>query len=155
MICTCGYGRPGETCLGNRQDCIAKEPCAGGAWILGEADFRSQGGAAHGVCSVCKKEPRAHPDKQFEIRWIDNGREPQCAPDPNFPEGKDIDMSDALQPGWPTCRTELPYPAKRCGLYVVTCRHCDLSVAITTAGRPDDPRSARVGCLQKAKGAIH
>jgi len=26
----------------------------------------------------------------FHIKWIDRGREPQCAPDPAYPNGKDL-----------------------------------------------------------------
>lgn len=81
----------------------------------------------------------------FKIRWIDHHREPQCAPDPNYPDGKDIPLP---HPAPKSCRVELPYPAKRCGVYIVECSICRLSVAITTAGRPDDPRSAQLPCLR-------
>jgi hypothetical protein len=77
------------------------------------------------------------------IEWIDSGREPQCKPDPNYPDGKDI---PALSAGRPTCRVELPYPAKRCGVYIVECETCGLRYAVTTAGRPDDPRSIMMVC---------
>lgn len=61
-ICTCGYGRPGETCLGNRSDCFYRAPCVGGAFEVDpRSDFRRAGGAAGGLCSVCGKEPREHP----------------------------------------------------------------------------------------------
>jgi C4-type Zn-finger protein len=42
--------------------------------------------------------------------------------------------------------TELPYPAKRCGIYLVVCERCGYSAAITTAGRPDDPRKVTLPC---------
>lgn len=79
----------------------------------------------------------------FHIEWIDNGREPQCAPNPKYPNGVDLNSarSDQL-----SCETALPYPAKRCGLYIVTCLDCGLRAAATTAGRPDDPRSIRMPC---------
>lgn len=83
--------------------------------------------------------------KQFDITWIDGEREPQVAPNPAYQHGVDIDTSLA---GEPSCMTPLPYPARRIGLYRVICRICGLSVAITTAGRPDDPRSLRVRCKQ-------
>lgn len=79
----------------------------------------------------------------FDIEWFDREREPQCAPNPNYPNGKDIDCSDNAEI---TCTVELPYPAKRCGLYVVHCSRCGLNIALTTAGRPDDPRSVKIGC---------
>lgn len=94
-------------------------------------------------------------DDRFKVVWHDRGREPQCAPDPAFPDGRDLDMTDVLVEGWPTCRAELPYPAKRCGIYVVECKACGLTVGITTAGRPDDPRSVRVGCRKPDKQDVH
>ena len=80
----------------------------------------------------------------FKIDWIDRGREPQCAPDPAYPNGKDLDGAKVL--GVPTCKVDLPYPAKRCGLYYVECNICGYIAIITTAGRPDDPRSALFPC---------
>lgn len=81
----------------------------------------------------------------MKIEWIDDHREPQCAPDPAYPRGKDLDASH----GGPSCMTVLPYPAKRCGLYVVECERCGVRVACTTAGRPDDPRSIKIACARK------
>ena len=68
----------------------------------------------------------------------------QCDPDPDFPEGKHVILSAA---GVPTCEVDLPYPAPECGLLIVKCALCNLQVALTAAGRPDDPRSVRVPCL--------
>jgi hypothetical protein len=79
----------------------------------------------------------------FTIEWIDRMREPRCAPDPAYPEGKDADMTLGAAR---TCKVDLPYPAKRCGIYIVACGDCGLRVGITTAGRPDDPRSATLPC---------
>lgn len=64
MSCTCGYGIRGSAeCLGNRSDCAVKAPCLGGAFLVDvKCDFRRQGGAAGGLCSVCGKEPREHAD---------------------------------------------------------------------------------------------
>lgn len=81
----------------------------------------------------------------MKIEWHDSGREPCCAPDPSYPDGKDIDGSLGAEK---TCTVGLPYPAKRCGVYIVGCEVCGLKVGITTAGRPDDPRSVKLGCLQ-------
>lgn len=77
-----------------------------------------------------------------KVDWIDHKREPQCAPDAGYPSGKDLDCSD----GAPSCKIDLPYPAKRCGLYIVECEICGYRVGITTAGRPDDPRSVKMPC---------
>ena|ERR1700686_4749398 len=82
------------------------------------------------------------------VKWIDRYREPQCPPNPEFPEGVDIDHSS---PGQKTCRTELPYPAPRCGYWYVECKTCGYNVIITTAGRPDDPRSATLLCMAKPR----
>lgn len=80
----------------------------------------------------------------IKVEWIDHGREPQCEPDPAFPMGKDLDISA----GASSCVATLPYPAKRCGYFVVECSKCGMSVAVTTAGRPDDPRSLRMPCKE-------
>ena len=80
-----------------------------------------------------------------KVEWIDSGREPQCPPNPKFPNGIHIDVSM----GQPVaCKVELPYPAKRCGRYVITCEACSLRMHVTTAGRPDDPRSIKLRCLR-------
>jgi hypothetical protein len=79
--------------------------------------------------------------------WVDGGREPQCAPDPAYPEGKHLDISDGARL---SCITGLDWPAPRCGYWLVECKECDLSVMVTTAGRPDDPRSIRLACKVKA-----
>ena len=79
----------------------------------------------------------------FKIDWIDAGREPACPPNPNYPDGIDLDLAGRAKN---TCNIELPYPAKRCGHYRVECKICGLTIGCTTAGRPDDPRSMRVAC---------
>lgn len=84
---------------------------------------------------------------QFRIEWIDGGREPRCAPDPAYPTGKDIRISKEFDGR--NCLVELPYPARRCGFYLVECSMCGVRVAVTTAGRPDDPRSAQIPCAGK------
>lgn len=80
----------------------------------------------------------------LKIQWIDDGREPQFPADPSFPDGIDIDVSK----GNASCHTPLPHPAKRCGVWVVTCTHCGAKAVVTTAGRADDPRSVRIACRQ-------
>lgn len=79
------------------------------------------------------------------IEWIDHNREPQCPPDPDYPKGKDIVLG---LDGMKACTVDLPYPAKRCGLYVIKCKLCALKVGVTTAGRPDDPRSVQFPCQE-------
>lgn len=80
-----------------------------------------------------------------KIEWVDSGREPRCAPDPAYPSGKDVVLT--MMP--PFCKVNLPYPAKRCGYYVVNCEKCGFSIAATTAGRADDPRSLTMPCKRK------
>ena len=41
---------------------------------------------------------------------------------------------------------------ERCGVYLVECKICGSSVALTTAGRIDDPRSVTIAC--KIEGDI-
>jgi hypothetical protein len=79
----------------------------------------------------------------LSVVWRDAGREPQCAPNPDYPDGIDVDGSMGAER---TCSVDLPYPAKRCGTYIVRCSICGLSVGVTTAGRPDDPRSVKIPC---------
>lgn len=79
----------------------------------------------------------------MKVTWYDAGREPKCAPNPDYPKGIDVDGSMGAVA---TCTAELPYPARRCGHYEVVCETCGLSVGVTTAGRPDDPRSIKLAC---------
>ena len=81
--------------------------------------------------------------KKIEVTWIDAGREPTQPPDPRYPKGIALDLSRRSER---TCEVALPYPAKRCGVYHVSCNVCGLTVAITAAGRPDDPYSALLPC---------
>jgi hypothetical protein len=80
----------------------------------------------------------------MKVTWLDSGREPKCAPDPAYPAGKDLDCSLGKR----SCVAELPYPAKRCGQYLVECEKCGCRIICTTAGRADDPRSLRMPCKE-------
>ncbi len=79
----------------------------------------------------------------IEVRWIDHEREPKQPPNVRFPQGRDIDLTNGARVA---CIRDLEYPAKRCGVYVVTCRACGFSAVISTAGRVDDPRSVKMPC---------
>lgn len=81
---------------------------------------------------------------QFEILWHDSGKEPRCPPNPEYPDGIDVDAAGDAS----ACVADLPYPAKRIGTYIVKCQRCGISIGLTTAGRPDDPKSVRVPCKQ-------
>jgi len=82
-------------------------------------------------------------EQALKVKWIDGGKEPQCAPNPAYPDGIDIDLSEGAERA---CSTELDHPAMRIGHYLVMCRTCGQRVALTTAGRADDPRSVKLAC---------
>jgi hypothetical protein len=81
--------------------------------------------------------------KDKDIQWIDSGREPKGPSNPGFPNGINLNMASRIEP---TCFIKLPYPAKRVGHYLIKCKTCGWSGIVTTAGRPDDPRSIKVPC---------
>lgn len=78
-----------------------------------------------------------------KVRWEDSGKEPQCSPNPDYPDGINVDVSGGAEK---TCLVELPYPAMRIGRYKVTCPVCGATAGCTTAGRPDDPKSIKMAC---------
>ena len=84
--------------------------------------------------------------KQFIIAWVDAGKLPTVAPNPQYPNGVDVNLMGHFETG---CKVALPYPAKRIGHFKVQCRLCEVRVAVTTAGRPDDPRSLTIPCNRK------
>jgi hypothetical protein len=84
-------------------------------------------------------------EPNLKVTWVDRGFEPTCKADPNFPDGMDLDLSQGKSRA---CVTELPYPAKRCGYFVINCTDCGLQAVVTTAGRRDDPRSVLVACRE-------
>jgi hypothetical protein len=87
----------------------------------------------------------------FTVEWIDHGREPKCAANPAFPNG--IDLNETTDETEISCRVELPYPAKRCGMYTIHCTLCGKNIGVTTAGRADDPKSIRLLChMNHTKG---
>lgn len=97
-----------------------------------------QAGAGKGGRMIRDAQPQ-----QFDIEWRDAGLEPRVKPNPAYPEGIDV---SGVAPGEIGCRVALPYPAKRIGSYLVRCRLCGYRLALTTAGRPDDPRSVSLPC---------
>ncbi len=79
----------------------------------------------------------------LKATWVDGHRLPRAQPDPAYPNGISVDLSEGAAK---TCAIALHYPAPRCGMYIVSCDTCGKRVVVTTAGRPDDPRSLRVAC---------
>jgi hypothetical protein len=87
-----------------------------------------------------------HTTNNWHIRWVDGKRDPKNPPDPDYPNGIDLDLSD----GSPnTCSSPLPYPAARCGYYLINCLLCGQNTVATTAGRIDDPRSLKMACKER------
>jgi hypothetical protein len=80
---------------------------------------------------------------RVNVTWIDGERSSQDKSDPRFPDGMDADCSSGASAA---CKIALPYPAKRCGIYLIECGTCGGTFAVTTAGRADDPRSLKVAC---------
>lgn len=81
--------------------------------------------------------------KQFLVQWVGRGYEPQHKPNPAYPNGIALDIAGAAEQ---SCVCELPYPAARCGNYVIGCKLCGIKVMCSTAGRHDDPRSIKLPC---------
>jgi hypothetical protein len=79
----------------------------------------------------------------FVIEWIDKHREPTEPPNPAYPNGTGYDLALTAKH---RCRVLLPHPASRCGIWLALCTRCSYSVAVSTAGRPDDPKTLRLPC---------
>ena len=79
---------------------------------------------------------------KLSVEFVSHHRKAQCAPNPDYPNGIDLDVSR----GKPGCSTDLPYPAPECGLWVVKCSVCGMSAGVTAAGRIDDPKSVKIPC---------
>lgn len=86
--------------------------------------------------------------ERFQVTFLDSGHEPQCAPNPDYPGGRDMRLYDGMPAR--VCELELPYPAPRCGQWMVVCKSCGWSGIITAAGRPDDPRKIGIACKRSA-----
>src|SRR5262245_6476212 len=82
----------------------------------------------------------------FTIEWMDRGLEPREPSNPLYPDGSDVDLAGTRRP---ICATDLPYPSKRCGYYIIECRRCGQVSVVGTAGRANDPRSVVIACKPK------
>ena len=85
-------------------------------------------------------------EQALKVRFVGSGDPPKCPPNPKHPLGIDVDFTKGAAK---FCVTALPYPAKGIGGWVIECPKCGTRVACTTAGRVDDPRSAKVPCFVK------
>lgn len=90
---------------------------------------------------------------QMSVGWRERHRangpgglvtsKPQHPSNPEYPNGVDVDLAgDHLM----RCSALLPRMPGKLGVYEIRCTHCELSLALTSAGRPDDPRLVRVPC---------
>ena len=52
---------------------------------------------------------RKQANQQHEITFLDSGREPQVAPNPDYPDGVDLDPTEGAPVQ--SCKVMLPYPA--------------------------------------------
>lgn len=87
-----------------------------------------------------------------KIEFVPSGRgKARCAPDPAYPNGKKIECPYAEGK---SCLVKLPYPAPECGYWLVSCRDCGCQVAVTAAGRPDDPVSFYMPCQEEKNAAM-
>jgi hypothetical protein len=82
--------------------------------------------------------------EDIEVIWFDHGREPQCAPNPEYPQGIDVDLRKNKKQR--ACVATLKYPAPRCGVWLLACSKCHTSNAVTAAGRVDDPKTVTIPC---------
>lgn len=80
----------------------------------------------------------------LSVTFISHHRKAQVAPNPKYPDGIDVDLTKGAKVA---CLANLPYPAECCGILIVRCKKCSANVAITTAGRIDDPRTVKLACL--------
>jgi hypothetical protein len=81
------------------------------------------------------------------IEWMDRGRPPREPANPAYPDGCHINLLNGNEK---SCTVELPYPTGHVniGTWLVTCTVCRLTVGVTAASRPDDPRSVTVPCKE-------
>lgn len=80
---------------------------------------------------------------EHDLEFVASGRgQAQCPSNPEYPSGIIVDATD----GEMGCVVKLPYPAPECGHFRVSCKVCRMSVAITAAGRADDPTSVKIPC---------
>ena len=80
---------------------------------------------------------------RLRAEWFGYGRQARHPPDPAYPNGVTRDLSRGAGRA---CTIDLPWPAPECGQWLVTCPDCGLRIAVTAAGRADDPRRLTFPC---------
>ena len=83
----------------------------------------------------------------LEVLWFDRTLARSDAPDPEYPEGVDLDLCRDIGPA---CWTALRYPARGPGYYHIACTRCGSATGCMTKGQTDDPRSIRLPCRVSA-----
>jgi hypothetical protein len=84
----------------------------------------------------------------FKIEWRNRGGKPVVPPNPRYPDGIDVDIS---QGATPSCYVPLPYPTGKdtVGGWFIECEECGLTAYVTAASRSDDPRSVKLPCKER------
>lgn len=80
----------------------------------------------------------------LKVDFVGVGEKARCAPDPRYPYGLDVDLSNG---SGITCVVRLKYPAPEIGFHRIECLICGLRTALSAAGRADDPRQITLSCL--------
>jgi hypothetical protein len=82
---------------------------------------------------------------QVIVRFIRCGtrehRKAKCPPNLRYPHGTHIDLGTR-----PACLVSLPYPAPRCGWFLLDCPVCRENLLVTVSGQRDDPCSVMLPC---------
>jgi hypothetical protein len=82
---------------------------------------------------------------QVIVRFIRCGtrerRKAKCPPNLRYPNGTHIDLGTR-----PACLVSLPYPAPRCGWFLLDCPVCHENLLVTVSGQRDDPCSVMLPC---------
>jgi hypothetical protein len=79
----------------------------------------------------------------LRVTWKGTGQQPTQPPNPEFPNGCEVHLA---APDQPTCAASLPYPAPCIGGHLIECSRCGARVAVSAAGRPDDPHTVHIRC---------
>lgn len=82
---------------------------------------------------------------KFKVVFNGGRGKAKCAPNPKYPNGMTVDLAGNRK----GCIVSLPYPAPEVGIWVVECKECSLTIALTAAGRIDDPKAVIVPCKTK------
>jgi hypothetical protein len=90
------------------------------------------------------KLPESH-GLSHSIEWWDYDVDSVDPADSAHQLGRSLDYSNGQVPH---CVFIVPWPAARCGHYVIKCYRCGGAYAVQTNGRLDDPVSVKVGCFR-------